>query len=328
MRVFVQLVLVLSLTLLATTSFAEPEAMKVLERMGIAAKQLSYEGVFAYQTGKNLQSIRIIHRADEQGEVERLVSLNGSAREVIRTNDLVTCIFPEGKRIQVNRRPLGRGFPSDLLRRLSSATPYYDVVTGQDGRVADRKASELIIKPIDNYRYGFRLWVDKKSDLLLKSELLAENGIVLETFSFSMVELNKTIPDSLLQPQISGKEMTWNRTEPETGINMASKQNFSKWQIAWLPEGFALVAQQNRLKANNGASVEQRVYSDGLSSVSVFIEKIRARHSHLHGGSKMGAVNAFGTILSAHFVTVVGEVPAKTVEKMGASISYKGDSGQ
>jgi sigma-E factor negative regulatory protein RseB len=326
MRKFVQLVLILSLTTLGTASFAESEAMKVLERMGIAAKQLSYEGVFAYQTGKNLQSIRIIHRADEQGEVERLVSLNGSAREVIRTNDLVTCIFPEGKRIHVNRRPLGRGFPSDLLRRLGSATPYYEVVTGKEGRVADRQASELIINPIDSYRYGFRLWVDKKSDLLLKSELLAEDGAVLETFAFSMVELNKTIPDSLLEPQISGKEMTWNRTEPETGINMATQQKISKWQIDWLPEGFSLVAQQNRLKANNGAAVEQRVYSDGLSSVSVFIEKIRARHSHLHGGSTMGAVNAFGTILKAHFVTVVGEVPSKTVQKIGASISYEGDS--
>ena len=169
------------------------------------------------------------------------------------------------------------------------------------------------------------MWVDKKSDLLLKSELLAGNGTVLETFAFSMIELDKTIPDSLLQPQIIGKEMTWDRTEPETSINMAANQNASKWQIAWLPDGFALVAQQNRLKATNGATVEQRVYSDGLSSVSVFIEKIRARHSHLHGGSKMGAVNAFGTIISAHFVTVVGEVPAKTVEKMGESISYNGD---
>lgn len=321
MRVFIQLVLALCLVV-GTNSFAEPEAMKVLERMGIAAKQLNYEGVFAYQTGQNLQSIRIIHRADEQGETERLVSLNGAAREVIRTNDLVTCIFPEGKRVNVNRRPLGRGFPSDLLRRLDSATPYYDVVKGRPGRVADRLVGELIIKPIDSYRYGFRLWVDNESDLLLKSELLAEDGHVLETFSFSTVEMGKTIPDSLLQSQISsGTEMTWNRTEPESAVNMASTNLLSRWHIAWLPEGFSLVAQQNRITAKNGATVEQRVYSDGLSSVSVFIEKIRARHSHLHGGTKMGAVNAFGTILSAHFVTVVGEVPAKTVEKIGASIS-------
>jgi len=326
MQMLLQLSLGLSLLILSSSSFADPEAMKVLERMGVASKQLNYQGVFAYQTGKSLQSIRIIHRADEQGETERLVSLNGAAREVIRTNDLVTCIFPEGKRGHVSRRPLGRGFPSDLLRRLGSATPYYEVVTGQQGRVADRQAQELVIKPIDDYRYGFRLWVDNNSDLLLKSELVAEDGDVLETFAFSTIEMGQDISDQLLQSQIaSGHEMTWNRTDPESSTKMAANKNVSNWNVVWLPEGFALVARQNRLKAKNGASVEQRVYSDGLSSVSVFIEKIRARHSHLHGGTTMGAVNAFGTIISAHFVTVVGEVPAKTVQTIGASINYVSD---
>ena len=96
MQMLLQLSLGLSLLILSASSFADPEAMKILERMGIASKQLNYQGVFAYQTGNSLQSIRIIHRADDQGETERLVSLNGAAREVIRTNDLVTCIFPEG----------------------------------------------------------------------------------------------------------------------------------------------------------------------------------------------------------------------------------------
>lgn len=310
------------LLLISINVYADAQAMKLLERMGSAAKELNYDGVFAYQTGNRLQSIRIIHRADEQGEVERLLSLNGMAREVIRTNDLVTCIYPEGKRVQVNRRPLGRGFPSDLLSRLSSATPYYQVQIGKQGRVAGRYAQELTITPVDNYRYGYRLWVDKDSDLLLKSELLADNGEALETFSFSSIELGIVIPDHALEPEMTGQEMTWNRTEPETGANMAASKGVSQWQIVWLPDGFVLVAQQNRLKANNNAAVEQRVYSDGLSSISIFMEKIRARHSHLHGGSKMGAVNAFGTILNAHFVTVVGEIPARTVEKVGNSIGY------
>lgn len=322
MRSLIQLCLILCLLSLGISAHADTEAMKTLERMGIAAKQLNYDGIFAYQTGRNLQSIRIIHRADEHGETERLISLNGAAREVLRTNDVVTCIYPEGKRININRRPLGRGFPSDLLSRLSSATPYYQVKTGKEGRVADRLARELIITPVDTYRYGYHLWVDKDSDLLLRSDLVADNGNVLETFSFTTVSLGISIPDNLLEPQISGDEMTWDRTEPESGTKMASHKNLSKWRVLWLPDGFALVAQQNRLKANNGASVEQRVYSDGLSSLSIFIEPIRARHSHLHGGSHMGAVNAFGSIISSHFVTVVGEVPAKTVEKIGASIQY------
>jgi len=189
-KIFVTLVLTL---LFIGSAHADDKAMQMLERMGIAAEQLNYDGVFSYQTGDKLQSVRIIHRADEQGEVERLISLNGAASEVIRTNDLVTCIYPAGKRINVNHRPLGNGFPIDLLTRLSSAAPYYQITVGQQGRIAGRMVQELIIAPVDNYRYGYRLWVDKDSDLLLQSELITSDGNVLERFSFSSIELGLVI---------------------------------------------------------------------------------------------------------------------------------------
>jgi sigma-E factor negative regulatory protein RseB len=308
-------------------AIADENAMQLLEKTGTAAKTLNYDGIFAYRAGNKLQSIRIIHRADNDNEIERVLSLNGAAREVIRTNDLVTCIFPEGKRVHVNRRPLGRGFPSDLLSRLRSATDYYNVTLGTESRVANRVAQGLSIQPIDNYRYGYRLWVDKDSDLLLKSELVNEQQEVLETFAFSSVDINIEIDDALLRPQVTGTEMTWNRNDSTSGTVNSAIRGLSVWKLDWLPEGFVLVAQQSRLKANTGNAVEQRVYSDGLSSVSVFIEQIHAAHNHLKGGSRMGAVNAFGTIMNSHFVTVVGEVPQHTVEKIGNSIRY-GTAGQ
>jgi sigma-E factor negative regulatory protein RseB len=289
-----------------------------------AAKDLTYEGVFAYQSGKNLQSIRIYHRADARGELERLISLNGAAREVIRSNDMVTCINPEVRQVNVSRRPLGRGFPSDLPRRLSSAAPFYEVTMGDMDRIAGRKAQELVIKPNDQYRYGYRLWVDADTDLLLKSELVGNDGDVLETFAFSSLNIDVHIPEHKFEPQMTGEEMTWHRSEPEKPLNTANQSQQSQWRAEWLPEGFAQVAYQTRLRASNGADVEQRVYSDGLSSVSVFIEKIRARHTHLRGGSHVGAINAFGTIMHSHFVTVVGEVPAETVEKIGHNINFTG----
>ena len=324
MRAWIQLFLAICLITFGFYAYADTAAMKMLERMTEASKQLNYEGVFAYQTGKNLQSIRIIHRSNADGEVERLISLNGVAREVIRSNDMVTCINPDGKRVSVSRRPLGRGFPSDLPRRLNSAAPYYDVKLGKDGRVADRKATALIITPVDNYRYGYRLWVDKKTNLLLKSELVAHNGDVLETFAFSSLKTGIDIPDSMLKPQTSGSEMTMHRSEPESSTEMATHNTLSSWHTKWLPAGFGLVALQTRLRADNGAPVEQRVYSDGLSSVSVFIEQIRAHHNiHLSGASHVGAVNAYGTTNHAHFVTVVGEVPAETVKKIGLSVKFE-----
>jgi len=324
MRHLVRVYLVLFFSLSSANSYADPDAMALLERMGSAAKKLNYDGVFTYQTGHKVQAIRIIHRANENGEVERLLSLDGAARELIRTNNVVTCIFPEGKRINVDRRPLGRGFPSDLLSRLSSATPYYAITIGKPGRVADRKAMKLLVTPVDHYRYGYHLWVDEQSDLLLQSNLLTDDGEVLERFTFSSINLNVDIPEAALQPQISGQELTWIRNQTEPVSKAKNKQldegQHPLWQVAWLPEGFGLVAEQSRRKSQDGTLVEQRVYSDGLSSVSVFIEKRNNKHRHLEGGSTMGAINAFGTKVNSHFVTVVGQVPSHTVEKIGRSI--------
>jgi sigma-E factor negative regulatory protein RseB len=322
MAILVKVILSCCLFLLSLGAQAD-DAITLLERSDLAAKQLNYNGVFAFQKGDNLQTIRIIHRADEQGVIERLVSLSGVEREFIRTNDLVTCIYPEGKRPQANRKPLGHGFPSDLLDRMQAASAYYQLTLGKQGRVAAHQAQELLMQPVDQYRYGYRLWIEKENALLLQADLLNENGKVLEKFTFSSVDVNEEIADRALQPQMVGNEMSWNRKDAEVTVNN-TVLHASKWQIDWVPAGFKLTGHQNRF-ARNGSPLEQRIYSDGLSSVSIFIEKIRARHGHLKGGSNMGAVNAYGSIISAHFVTVVGEVPAQTVEKIGTAIQYTED---
>ncbi|NQY26611.1 MAG: MucB/RseB C-terminal domain-containing protein [Piscirickettsiaceae bacterium] len=308
------------LTIVSISAYAD-NATALLERTSLAAKHLNYDGIFALQSGDKLQSIRIIHRNNEQGEIERLISLSGVEREVIRTDDSVMCVYPDGEKMQPNHQPLGRGFPSDLLSRLRLAMPYYNETLGEQGRVAGHQAQEVNLIPKDNYRYAYRLWIAKDNDLLLQSDLLAEDGRVLEMFSFSSVEMGIDIPELLLKPQMQGNTISWDRVKPVLGPTGIIELQ-SNWKIAWLPQGFNLIVYQNRIKARNGAAVEQRVYSDGLSSISVFMEKIRARHSHLHGGSRIGAVNAFGSIIKAHFVTVVGSVPARTVEKIGNSIQY------
>jgi len=318
-----QTLLISSLYFINITAFADSNTMATLERLGVVAKELTYDGVFSYQSGNKLQSIRIIHHADNQVEIERLVSLNGVAREVIRTNDMVTCVYPEGQPVQENHRPLGRGFPTDLLQRLLAASDYYVISSGKQERVATHHTQALVMKPVDNYRYGYYLWVDKQNDLLLQADLVNELGDVLESFAFSSVEMGGSIPSELLQAQMHGNKMTWNRKE-QAAKRTASPENkkVSPWQLTWLPQGFDLITQKNSFKLSDGASVEQRVYSDGLSSISVFFEKMRAQHGHLHGGSKRGVVNAFGTISQGHFITVVGEVPAITVEKVATSIFH------
>ncbi len=294
--------------------------IKQLEQMAHAAQVLNYEGVFTFQSGNQLQSIRIVHRADETGDVERLMALDGVPREVIRTNEQVTCVYPEGQPVQANHRPLGRGFPIELLQHLLAAAPYYEIYPGKQRRIANHQAQQWIIRPVDIYRYGYQLWADKTTHLLLQADLLNPAGQVLQRFVFSSVNINTPIDEQLLALQMKGNTMTWNRQRVLARKSLTLEP--SPWQVTWLPEGFTLRLQQNKVRAQNGALIEQRVYSDGLNSLSVFFEKIRAQHQHLRGGIRRGIVNVFGTIQNGHFVTVIGEVPAQTVEKVALSIRY------
>lgn len=319
--------LVVAFMCLPFTSMAadQEKALSLLEKMCTAAKESNYQGVFSYHNGRTLQSIRIIHRSDEDAQSERLISLNGAAREVIRNNDGVTYILPAGtKQNRVKIQQLGRGFPSDFLSNLRSAAAYYDMNLGRRGRIANRHVRELVIDPMDDFRYGYRLWVGEETHLLLQFELVDENGEALETFSFSELQLATEIPESLLKAEMTGIEVhqtTGEMTKYKGELSEAKKIS-SLWHVDWLPEGFKLVAQQVSPNSLRRPAVEHRVYSDGLSTVSVFFEKMRAQHGHLKGGSHMGAVNAFGATRYGYFVTVVGEVPRQTVEQIGASIGY------
>lgn len=326
MRVYLSCLLAFCLVVsTAIVQAQQQDGMSVLERMAEAAKNLTYEGVFSYQSGKHFQSIQIYHRSDARGEKERMVSLTGAAREVIRTNDMVTCISPDNKQVNMSRRPFGQGTPSEFTRRLSQATAYYDVEIEGTQRIAGREATQLLIVPTDQYRYGYRLWVDDESYLLLKAQLIAEQNKAIEAFEFSTVQTGIHIPDNKLQSQsTNAADAITHKIGPSDADTMQQREADSQWSIEWLPEGFSLVAYHTRMRAKNGSEVEQRVFSDGLSSVSIFIEKIRAHHQHLHGGSHVGGMNAYGTIMNAHFVTVVGEVPSVTVKQIGDNIRYKG----
>lgn len=339
-QIFIVIGLVLS-SLTAQVQATEPDAMSLLARMSTAAKTLNYEGVFLCQSGQRVQSIKIIHRFDDNGEHERLVSLDGPPREIVRHDQNITFVKPKSKRAATGRKS---GFPSDLLRGLRSAAPYYKMQVGDVGRVADRITQKVMIKPIDNFRYGLHLWVDKETNLLLQSSLLNAAGESLETFAFSSVKFLSQIPDAALAP--SRAEITLDvmpkmvqreramkpmQTEAASVMEMADgiavppspSPSPSPWQVAWLPDGFALIAQDRRQNTPQRPALEHRVYSDGLNAISIFFEKMRAQHGHLQGGTNRGAVNAFGTISHGNFVTVVGEVPQRTVEKVGESIRHQ-----
>lgn len=298
---------------------AAGEAQDWLMRIHRAAERLNYEGSFVYQRGAQLETMRIFHRADNGVVTERLVSLTGPAREVIRTNQEVRCYLPDQKSVVVEHRRLDRaGFVAIVPERLADIHQNYVIELGRTRRVAGRTAQELHIRARDDYRYGYRLWADRETGLLLKADLVDEGGKMLEQFFFTQIDIGGAIPDAALQPQTpNGDMVTYRDSAAPPGAAGRS------WRATRVPKGFKLSSAVVRRLPKGNRVVEQLVYSDSLAAVSVFVEKVgdKAPASMMDGPTRVGALHALGRTMDGHHVTVVGEVPAKTVAMFGNSLA-------
>ncbi len=299
---------------------ASEEARTWLKRMSEASKTLNYEGTFVYRQGAHIESVRIIHRADADGGKERLVSLNGVPREVLRDGTQVTCIMPDNHAVVVgSRRSKGR-LAASFEAVDEALESYYSFSVGDSDRVAGRTTRIIRIEPRDEYRYGYELWLDEETGLLLKSALLDGKAKVLEQVLYTSMSMPDSIPDTMLEPETSGEGFTWYTSD---GAKPDAQAIGSDWAVAGLPAGFALKSSEQEPIPSSDAPVQHMVYSDGLASFSVYIERLTADKEPFVGISQMGAMSAFGKVSGEYQLTVVGEVPSNTVEQVGRAVQRK-----
>jgi sigma-E factor negative regulatory protein RseB len=290
-----------------------------LERMRDAARNLNYEGTFVYRHQNQLETMRVVHRAGADGGYERLVSLSGARRELVRAPQRVTCVRDDERSVLVDESR-GQGLLGGWNGLSDRVAEYYHLTLGERARVAGRSARLLEVRPKDEYRYGFRLWLDDATALLLRSELLGERDTVLEEFLFTSIAMPESIPDSLLAPEVANDGFSW-RTTREGGESVPPGELV--WQFHWVPPGFSRMVYTRERLSGTEREVEHAVFSDGIAAFSVYIEAAPA-HANLREGLRtVGAVNAFGRRVGDFLVTVVGEVPGQTVDRVGSSVRRK-----
>ncbi|VAX00016.1 Sigma factor RpoE negative regulatory protein RseB precursor [hydrothermal vent metagenome] len=298
---------------------AEDELLKSLNRMQDALQNLNYYGTLVFMQGGDVQSMSLAHQATEDGGVERIVNLNGYAREVIRKNDLVTCYLPDSKSVTVSTRRSGKGGWLSKLAANDFAVMqalYRFQMDGED-RVAGYPTRRVLIQPHDAFRYGYRLWLDKDSGLLLKSDLLSESAEILEQAMFAEVSIVDEVPPAMLQPSTRSDDFVWYEESNETEEISPAEQT---WRVTEMPVGFKVVSQMRHLLPDSSQLAEHLLITDGLASVSIYIEALDGEPAPFDGPFKRGAVNVYSTALDGHQIVVVGEVPAATVEMMARSL--------
>lgn len=304
--------------------FAQDSARDWLDEMSSALQTLDYDGIFVYLHDDKLEAMRIIHRMDPGGQRERLVSLTGSAREVLRDDKSVTCIMPDNKSVMIGQSRPRQPFPV-VPRDLDSVSPYYALEDVGDDRMAGHTARVIAITPRDSFRYGYRFWIDKNTRMLLKSDMTGVDGKPIEQVMFTRLVIGTDIPADDLQPSLTGDGYAWHRQEDIHRSADNSVSGEPGWAVAKLPDGFRLTDFQHKRMREGRGDAEHMVFTDGLATVSVYVEQSSAERPGFIGLSSMGAMNAYRAMLDGSQVTVVGEVPAATVEMIATSVERRAE---
>jgi sigma-E factor negative regulatory protein RseB len=292
-----------------------------LRRIGAAANNLTYEGVFVYRHGEQLQSMRIAHKVQGGTVRERLVALNGPGREVIRTGEEVRCYLPDENAVLVEHRKANdKGFPNLLPPSLTELERNYTIELGRSGRQANRPARLIVIRPNDGYRYGYHIWADEATGLPLMASLVNDKGAVIEQFMFTQVNIGVPLSDAEFEPRTPGKDLVVHRNPFPAPAAAAGPPGPVPGR---LPVGFMLSTRTRHTVLPLKTPVEHLVYSDGLAVVSVFVQRLGSDGAAptVEGLVNKGAVHALGRVVDGHRVTVIGEVPATTVHLIGQSLA-------
>ncbi len=293
------------------------EVRELLKKMVTAVHTLNYEGTFVLLHGNQLESMQVIHTLHNGGERERLISLNGAAREVVRDDVSVTCITPDSKSISIGNRIVGRGFTAVFFMDLDKLSAYYTFFLLGEERVANRDTIVVGIIPKDDYRYGYRIYLDKSHTLPLKTDMLNASGNAVSQVMFTHLNVDDSVKD-LAEAAIVGKEdYSWIQQKPVTWLQQDARED--GWDFSNLPKGFSVTLHARKSIEIGGPEIDHFVISDGLASLSLYAEK-SIKVSGLRGNSVIGAVNAFGTEYNGYQITVVGEVPSLTVELVARSL--------
>lgn len=291
-----------------------------LNRMSLAMSQISYQGTFVYMRGGEATTMRVTHLVDGDGVRERLVTVSGAPRELVRDASGVRWALDD-KGSVLEEPALNMSvfpeMPPDLHEQILRS---YDLSLGSTQRISGLTARNLKVTPRDSYRYGYSLWLEQDTALPLQWTMLGEGGRTLARLMFTDIRLGPEVDPSELAP--SGGKGRYPTIKSSLPAARRASITSLRWQPSRLPSGFKLAAHR-LLNSDDDGLYEHLLYSDGLAAVSIYIESGPPADNGDSQGQimRIGTAHAFTRPVGDATITVVGDVPAKTVEMIGSAMS-------
>ena len=290
----------------------------MIQKAAFAARELNYRGTFLYQNGNQSNSVQITHMNNSGREFTRNVILNAhKPREVFSDGSDIVIFNPQKNKIVIEKRRGQNLFPAILPVNLDSLKISYKLRMVGSDNIAGRNAYVVELVPNDAYRYNYKVWLDKEYGLLLKLALLNDKNQTLEQVIFQELSMLNTHDLNWFQPKIDlSKSYVM---EDVALLNRVS----TNWIVAELPPGYVKVDHIERASKGKKGLINQMIFSDGLASVSLFIEPLTKGVRPKMGQMIVGSTNICAHMIDGYQITVVGEVPAATVQQIAKAVSFK-----
>ena len=287
-----------------------------------ASKLRSYAGTFVVSSiGGGMSSARIWHACEGDIQVERVESLTGAPRSVFRRNEQVATFFPESRVVRTEKRE-SLGVFTNLLKSSDSSIPeFYSARRVGNDRVAGFETDVVQLAPRDSLRFGYRIWSEKKSGLVVKLQTIDADGSVLEQSAFSELALDASVRADKLT-QMMNATAGWRVESADVAKTTAEAEG---WQLKSPPAGFKPISCYKR-PVGGGPAPEgtmQWIFSDGLAAVSLFVEPYDARRHTQEGLFSSGATQTLTRRMQDWWVTAVGEVPQATLRAFAQGLERR-----
>lgn len=299
----------------------ELNGRQALSNMKQAMSELNYQGTVAFLKNGRLETMKYFHAAEKGVQQERLLSLNSPLREIVRDADKVSCLFKSTQQIVVDHRPFGGSFLVDMPENLDELSATYDFIKVGEEEVAMLPAYVVVVQPRDDFRYGKRLWLEQQKFLPLKVELYDGSGNTLEQVVFTELQVKESLPfvdvNLAQSAAAAGDVQHIHQLQPQS-------PDQATFVVGSLPPGFREIFFTRRSMHDSKQPVEHLVLSDGFASVSIYLEKSSPSGAQAADNFQtLGAVNFFSRTLGGSLITVMGEVPAKTVRFIAEGIKLR-----
>jgi len=306
------------------------QAKSFLDHLSQSLRQLNFNTSFVVVKNNQAEPYHWLHgiikkQANENESVNETVSegnieleilalLNGPRRDILRINNTVSYIEPEYTPYSISSEQISGPIPTVFGRDISVLENNYHFVSVGKNRVLGRAAQLVRIVPKDSHRFGYWLWLDQQSGLLLKLAVITRKGKLLEQIQFTHLEITDTISDNLKQLQL---------TELPEIIDISAQQKNADltWQVNWLPNGFEPVKSDRHRINTSKQTVEFMLFNDGLVDVSVYVNPSKEKQRAIEFAND-GATLVLSQVVNNIEVSVVGKIPLETAKRIVSSVSF------